>query len=107
MVQLRQEYDRFIENETEIIVVGPDNAAAFRKYWTENNLPYIGLPDPKHSVLKLYGQEIKLFKLGRMPAQVVVDKTGLARYAHYGKSMSDIPSNDEILTSLELAFGAE
>jgi len=107
MAQLRQEYDRFIENETEIIVVGPDNAAAFRKYWTENNLPYIGLPDPKHSVLKLYGQEIKLFKLGRMPAQVVVDKTGLARYAHYGKSMSDIPSNDEILTSLELAFGAE
>ena len=42
-----------------------------------------GLPDPKHSVLKRYGQEIKLFKLGRMPAQVIVDKQGQARYAHY------------------------
>lgn len=100
MAQLRQEYDRFVENETEILVVGPENAAEFRNYWTENDLPFIGLPDPKHSVLKLYGQEIKLFKFGRMPAQVVVDKGGVARYVHYGKSMSDIPSNDEILGSL-------
>lgn len=100
MAQLRQEYDRFVENETEILVVGPENAAEFRNYWTENDLPFIGLPDPKHSVLKLYGQEIKLFKFGRMPAQVVVDKGGVARYVQYGKSMSDIPSNDEILGSL-------
>ncbi len=100
MAQLRQEYDRFVENETEIVVVGPDNANAFRDYWTENDLPFIGLPDPKHSVLKLYGQEIKLFKFGRMPAQVVVDKDGVARYVHYGKSMSDIPSNDDILENL-------
>ena len=76
MAQLRQEYDRFVENETEIVVVGPDNAEAFRDYWAENDLPFIGLPDPDHSVLKLYGQEIKLFKFGRMPAQVVVDKDG-------------------------------
>ena len=101
MAQLRQEYDRFVENETEIVVVGPDNAEAFRKYWGENDLPFIGLPDPTYSVLKLYGQEIKLFKFGRMPAQVVVDKMGIARYVHYGKSMSDIPSNDDILDSLK------
>ncbi len=100
MAQLRREYDRFVENETEIVVLGPENAKAFRRYWTENDLPFIGLPDPNHSVLKLYGQEIKLFKFGRMPAQVVVDKAGIARYVHYGKSMSDIPGNDEILASL-------
>lgn len=100
MAQLRQEYDRFVDNETEIIVVGPENSDQFRKYWAENDLPFIGLPDPQHSVLKLYGQEIKLFKFGRMPAQVVVDKAGIARYVHYGKSMSDIPRNDEILASL-------
>jgi len=101
MAQLRQEYDRFVEKQAEIIVVGPDNKASFRNYWEGNDLPFIGLPDPEHSVLKLYGQEVDLFKLGRMPAQVVVDKTGVARYAHYGHSMSDIPSNDEILSSLE------
>ncbi|MCP4425115.1 MAG: redoxin domain-containing protein [Chloroflexi bacterium] len=102
MAQLRRDYDQFVENETEIIVVGPEEASAFRDYWNENNLPFIGLPDPKHSVLKLYGQEVKLFKLGRMPAQVVVDKEGIARYAHYGKSMRDIPSNHEILASVSI-----
>jgi len=107
MAQLRQDYDRFVENETEIIVVGPDNSIAFRNYWSANELPYIGLPDPKHSILKLYGQEIKLFRFGRMPAQVVVDKMGVARFVHYGKSMSDIPSNNEILANLQPASETE
>jgi peroxiredoxin len=57
-------------------VLGPENADAFRKYWEKESLPYVGLPDPKHTVLKLYGQEIKSFKFGRMPAQVTVDKEG-------------------------------
>ena len=77
--------------------MGPENAKAFAKYWEENTLPFIGLPDSKHSVLKLFGQEVKLFKLGRMPAQVIIDKEGIARYAHYGHSMSDIPENEELL----------
>ncbi len=106
MAQLRQEYDRFVENDTEVVVVGPDDADGFRTYWAEHELPFIGLPDPKHSVLKLYGQEIKLFKFGRMPAQVVVAKDGIARFVHYGHSMSDIPSNDEILASLGVESGA-
>ena len=101
MAQLRQAYDRFVERDAEIIVVGPENKEAFNDYWQSENLPFVGLPDPKHTVLKLYGQEIKLFKLGRMPAQVVVDKTGKARYVHYGHSMSDIPPNDEILALLD------
>lgn len=101
MAQLRREYDRFVEKDTEIIIVGPDNAKDFRDYWTKYKIPFIGLPDPKHSVLKLYGQEVKIFKLGRMPAQVVVDKEGIARFVHYGHSMEDIPSNDEVLASLD------
>jgi hypothetical protein len=36
-----------------------------------------------------------------MPAQVIVDKQGTARYVHYGKSMQDIPSNEELLQLLE------
>ncbi len=66
-----------------------------------NGLPFIGLPDPTHSVLKLYGQEVNLFKLGRMPAQVLIDKTGLARFVHYGHSMADIPPNAELLELLD------
>ena len=100
MAQLRQDYEKFEAAETTILVVGPENEAAFAKYWEEHGLPFIGIPDPKHKVLKLFGQEVKLFKLGRMPAQVIVDKEGVARYAHYGHSMSDIPEIEELLTVL-------
>jgi peroxiredoxin len=48
-----------------------------------------------------YYQEVNLFKLGRMPALFVIDQTGLIRYAHYGDSMSDIPTNQEVLELLD------
>ena len=101
MAQLRRDYAQFEAVDTEVVVVGPEDAGAFENYWTENDLPYIGLPDPKHHVLKLYGQEIKLFKFGRMPAMVIIDKAGNARFVHYGKSMSDIPENRKVLRTLE------
>jgi len=97
MAQLRQDHAEFEAAETAVVVVGPEGPDAFASYWEKNDLPFIGLPDPKHSVLKQYGQEIKLFKLGRMPAQVLVDKSGVARFVHYGHDMTDIPSNEEIL----------
>jgi peroxiredoxin Q/BCP len=100
MAQLRRDFEKFEAVETTILVVGPENEAAFAKYWEEHGLPFIGIPDPKHKVLKLFGQEVKLFKLGRMPAQVIVDKESVARYAHYGHSMSDIPENEELLAIL-------
>jgi peroxiredoxin Q/BCP len=101
MAQLRQDYDKFSAQDTEILVVGPEDEKAFSNYWQKNNLPFIGLPDPTHTVLKLYGQEVNLFKLGRMPAQVTIDKQGVARFAHYGHDMTDIPANEEILELLE------
>ena len=84
-----------------MIAVGPEDAAAFARYWEQKRLPFVGLPDPKHTVLKRYGQEVKLFKLGRMPAQMIIDRQGHVRYIHYGHSMSDIPPNDEILALLD------
>ncbi len=101
MAQLRQGYDEFVARDAEVVVVGPEGRDAFVDYWEENELPFRGLPDPRHRVLKLYGQEVKLFKLGRMPAQVIVDKTGTARWVHYGDSMSDIPANEELLQLLD------
>jgi peroxiredoxin Q/BCP len=97
MTQLRQEYKRFVKLSTEIMVIGPDNTESFQKYWMKEDLPFIGLPDPEHKILKLYGQEASLFKLGRLPAQMLVDKSGMLRYVHYGHSMTDIPSNKEIM----------
>ena len=97
MAQLRQTVDEFKENDTEVLIVGPENAAKFKAYFEGHNIPFQGLPDPKHSVLKLYGQQIKLFKLGRMPAQVLINKAGIVRFGHYGHDMTDIPAPSELL----------
>ena len=101
MAQLRQDYEQFVSHNAEILVIGPEDAANFAAYWEKENLPYPGLPDPKHSVLKLYGQQIKLFKFGRMPAQVIVDRQGIARFVHYGHSMQDIPPNSAVFEILD------
>lgn len=101
MAQLRQDFAEFEKRHTVILVAGPEDAEGFKAYWSKHNLPFIGLPDPKASVLKLYGQEVNLFKLGRMPAQVIVDRQGIARYSHYGHSMADIPENSELFAILD------
>jgi len=100
MAQLRRAYGEMREAGAEVVVVGPEAPAAFRAYWERERLPFVGLPDPAHAVLRLYGQQVKLFKLGRMPAQVIVDSAGVARWAHYGHSMSDIPDTSELLALL-------
>lgn len=101
MAQLRQDYAQFQARDAEVVVVGPEGPDAFAEYWEREHLPFVGLPDPAHSILKLYGQEVNLFKLGRMPAQVLVDRRGQARFVHYGHSMSDIPANAELLALLD------
>jgi peroxiredoxin Q/BCP len=101
LAQLRLGYEEFEKRGTVILVVGPENAEAFTRYFHENDLPFIGIPDPTHQVLLLYGQEVNLLKLGRMPAQVLVDKNGLVRFVHYGSSMSDIPENSELLALID------
>ena len=64
-------------------------------------MPFPGLADHDHTIAKLYGQQVKLLKFGRMPALVVVDKQGMLRYRHYGNSPADIPANSDILSLLD------
>ncbi|MBW6467041.1 MAG: redoxin domain-containing protein [Brevefilum sp.] len=101
MAQLRQDYPQFVERETAVIAVGPDSQQDFIKFWEQGQLPFIGLADPEHVAAKLYDQEVTLLKFGRVPAQMVIDKTGVVRYVHYARSMSDIPENKDILKLLD------
>ena len=100
MAQLRREYDLFRKKSCEILAIGPDSAEAFRRFWKENSIPFVGIPDPGHRILKTFGQEFKLFKLGRMPAQILVDTGGMVTYVHYGNAMSDIPTAGELLEQI-------
>ena len=101
MAQLRQDYQEFVSRGAEIVVVAPDDERACKDYWQKEELPFTGLADPAHTVASRYGQEVKLLKLGRMPALMVIDKSGRVRHKHYGGAMSDIPPNQEILAILD------
>lgn len=94
---MRDDYDEFTKRNAVILALGPNSPTAFEQYWENESVPFIGLPDPDHSVAKTYRQEVNLFKLGRMPLNCVIDTKGYVRFAHYGASMSDIPTNEELL----------
>lgn len=97
---MRQDYAAFTARDAAVLAIGPDGPRAYQRFWEENEMPLIGLADPKHTVADLYRQGVNLRKLGRMPAVLVVDQAGFIRYQHYGESMSDIPLNEELLTKL-------
>ena len=101
MAQLRQDYQKFIDRQAEVIAVEPEDTGAFADFWRSHKMPFPGIPDPRHEIAGLYGQKVNLLKLGRMPALVVIDKRGRIRYGHYGESMNDIPTDDEILSLLD------
>jgi peroxiredoxin Q/BCP len=98
---MRDGYQEFTQRGTEILAIGPDTPASFEKYWADQKIPFIGLPDPDHSIARKYRQEVNLFKLGRMPLNCIVDAKGYVRFVHYGASMSDIPSNEEFLQVID------
>jgi len=100
MTQLRQDYQKFAENNTEVIAVAPDDAQALKDFWDNEQIPFVGLPDPGHKVGDLYKQEVNALKFGRMPALFVIDKQGVIRFKHYSSSMSDIVPDKKLLSLL-------
>lgn len=101
MAQLRLDYPEFIRRQAEIIVIGPEKPEKFNAYWSREQMPFPGVADPKHAISRVFGQEFKLLKLGRMPATIIIDKQGYIRYRHLGKSMKDIPLNEGVLSVLD------
>jgi peroxiredoxin Q/BCP len=98
---LRQDRAEFEKRNAAVLIVGPDGPKAFRRYWEENDIPFIGLADLRSRVAELYHQEVNLFKFGRMPALFLIDRAGSIQLAHYGSSMSDIPANDCLFQALD------
>lgn len=98
---MRQDYQKFVERNTEIITIGPEDASAFKDWWHDHQMPFIGIPDPQHDVAKLYSQQFNLFKGGRLPALSVIDKEGKIRFMHYAALPSDIPPNEQVLNLLD------
>lgn len=101
MAQLRQFNNEFEKRGIQVLVVGPDGPKAFQRYWQENQMPFPGLADIRSKVADRYAQEVNLLKLGRMPAQFIVDPQGIVRFVHYSENMSDIPVEEQVLTEFD------
>ena len=97
---MRQDYRKFVQLDAEIIVVSPETRETLARYWSREGLEFIGLPDPEHTTADLYNQRVRLLKLGRLPALIVIDKNGQVRHSHHGSSMRDIPKNSELIAVL-------
>jgi len=98
---LRDASEELAASNTLVLVIGPDSAEAFQQYWKDHNISFIGLPDPAYSVLKTFGRQAGLFKLGRVLTQLLVDKHGFVRYAHFGHQPADLPANAAILSLIK------
>ncbi|GEM_PF-5778460 len=58
MMQLHQDYNKFLEKDTKIAVIGPENANKFKDYWEENNLKFYGIPDEKNLYLNYMSRRL-------------------------------------------------
>jgi peroxiredoxin Q/BCP len=101
LARLRDDYTEFTSRSAEVIAIGPNGPGEFGRYWRSEQMPFIGIPDPRHRVARRYRQEVNLFKLGRMPLVAVVDAGGLLQYVHRADSMADIPENGVLLEVIE------
>ena len=90
-----------MERDAEIMVIGPEGPRRFKQEWEAEQYPFVGFADYRHTIANLYGQEVNLLKLGRMPALLIIDKQGVIRFAHFGDNMADIPKNDDVLVLLD------
>jgi peroxiredoxin len=101
LAQLRQDYAEFTKRNCEVIALGPDGPNAFKRFWLEQEMPFIGLADIKSVVAAEFHQEVNWIKTGRMPAVLVIDLEGKIVNITYGESMADIPENRELFEVLD------
>jgi peroxiredoxin len=98
---MRDHHERFVEKGARIVAVARSDNDKIVEYFEKKKLPFLGIADPDATIGNLFGQEKKFFKLGLMPATLVIDRKREVRYARYGNGMSDIPTADELIEVIE------
>jgi peroxiredoxin len=97
---LRQDWPFFQQRGAHLVVICPEWFKTVQRFWEQEALPFPGVADPDHRIARLYGQEVSLLKLGRMPALFLVDGAGSIRWLHYASWQSDIPPTEVLLAAL-------
>jgi peroxiredoxin len=104
MAQLRHDYLKFKDLETEVLVMVPNGLKMIAKYTNSNVIPYPILRDKGSKVAAQYFQ-IKKFFMAGTPTVCLVNKTGHIAYAHYATSLVEEPDNQEPLAVLSGSTG--
>jgi peroxiredoxin len=98
---LRRGLEAFEARHAVILAIDPDRPEQVQEYWTREGLPFPGFADPENRVAALFQQKVDLFREGRLPLVVLVDRDGRIRYRHDGKSAADLPANETLLSELD------
>ncbi len=103
MMQLHQDIEQFEDSKIKIVVVCPEKMDGVEKFIAKQPLNFDLVADPQHIIADRYQQQVKLLKLGRMPAQILLDKNQQRAFEHYASSMKDIIENNVIISAVKRA----
>lgn len=101
MLQLQQDIEKFKAKGVKIIAVCPEKEDKVDAFIKKNNCTFDFLSDSDHKHADKYGQKVKLLKLGRMPAQILMDKDEKIIFSHFANNMKAIVENDEVLEKIK------
>ncbi len=101
MMQLHRDLAKFNALKINIVAVCPENYQSVVKFSEKTPLDFSLVADNKHVVADQYNQQVNWLKLGRMPAQIILDKNGTKVFQHYANSMADIVENDAVLDAIK------
>ncbi len=101
MMQLHQDLAKFNALNINIVVICPEKRESVVKFTEKTPLDLNLVSDSKHIIANRYNQQVNWLKLGRMPAQIVIDKNGKKVFEHFSNSMSDIVENDAVLNAIK------
>ena len=97
-MQVARNYPSCLEADLEVIAVGPDSRAAFRRFFTVHRIAFPGIPDPEGNLADTYGQQRVWWKGGRLPCQFLIERgRGVVRFAEYSRTMGRITPIGDVL----------
>jgi peroxiredoxin len=101
LADLRRQADGFEGRRAVILVVDPDRPDQVREYWQREGLPFPGFADGGNRVASLYRQQVDMFRGGRLPCAVIIDRDGRIRFRYDGSSAPDVPPVETLLAELD------
>ncbi|MFN2299317.1 MAG: peroxiredoxin family protein [Anaerolineales bacterium] len=105
MAQLRRNAEAFDARQAVILVISPDRPEQIQEYWRREQFPFPGFSDSDNQVASLFRQQADLYRKGRLPSVVIVDRESRIRYRYDGTSAPDIPSTATLLAELDRING--